>query len=459
MASSVRYTLVVTSCNRHDLLRRTLESFVTCADEEPLETIIIEDSDLDAPEWFETIKRKLGWKVTWLKNGVRCGQIYSADRAMQHVTTEGIFWCEDDWEFTQSGFIQASRAILEKFPQVLTVSVRSDWNHPLEDWNGIKIAQPYWGGHWGGFMFNPGLRRRADYRMLPTFGRHVAYGIPGLDHEAQLSKKLLDAGYRIAALPTGHCHHIGGGRSRAIEKLPELPKILIAVPATKNFRYDKWESSDSPSYDATIPAYGKDIHISGPNPRLKAVRETWWKDVEPFKHHVDARFFFGQPFDGEPLADEVVLEVGDTYGHLPLKTQAVCRWAVENDYDFVVKLDDDSFPFMDRVVGEVLTHRYDYAGKVNCNLCLGGAGYMLSKRAAKIIAHAGQPDHWAEDMWVGLVLANAGIRAEFLPHYTGCAAHYMDLDAIPDDAAIIHAVKPEDMAKVNGKREIKQIGL
>jgi len=48
MASNI--SLVVTSCARHDLLRQTLDSFITTTDMQPRETIIVEDSDTPMPE-------------------------------------------------------------------------------------------------------------------------------------------------------------------------------------------------------------------------------------------------------------------------------------------------------------------------------------------------------------------------------------------------------------------------
>lgn len=86
-------TMVVTSCNRHDLLKRTLDSFVSKADLYPDTTIVVEDSSASKPEWLGTIP-ELG-QMIWLSNNTNIGQILSIDRAYSLVNTDYIFHCED----------------------------------------------------------------------------------------------------------------------------------------------------------------------------------------------------------------------------------------------------------------------------------------------------------------------------------------------------------------------------
>lgn len=61
-------------------------------------------------------------------------------------------------------------------------------------------------------------------------------------------------------------------------------KILIAVKAGRTLSYTRWESEKSPSY-TPVNAYtshsgapygpsDNPIHVSGPNPRIQAVRGT-----------------------------------------------------------------------------------------------------------------------------------------------------------------------------------------
>jgi hypothetical protein len=456
------YTLVITSCNRHDLLQVTLESFFSCIDIEPREVLIVEDSTTPMPEWLNTDV----WRtrcVRWLQNECRMGQIYSIDRAYGEVKTDYIFHCEDDWKFTMKGdIITKSKQILEQFGNVIMVSLRGDtgW-HPLM-WDNrfsFAIAEPYWRECWGGLAFNPGLRRLADYKRIGSYGKHTAYGTHGLGHESHLSKMHLDMGYVIADLGKPYIEHIGDGRSRAIEPLENrMPKILIAVPACFKFEYGAWESELSPSYDPAKAwegrPYGKDIHISGKNDRIEAVRETWAKDIEPFKEHVTLKFFYGKPDSGVPrelLEDEVLLPCPDDYEHLPHKTIEIARYAVRENYDFVFKCDDDTAVHIDRLVHECLSNRFDYAGYEHSGICTGGPGYWLSRRACQEVARNGNPDCWAEDVWVGKTLMKVNIYAlMFDSHRPGHSAHWFFGDTFdptkePENTVTMHAIQPEVM--------------
>jgi hypothetical protein len=460
MAPNTNITMVVTSCDRHDLLKKTLESFYQTTDVEPQVLIVIEDSNAPMPDFLKDFV----WRqrnLIWLTNETRCGQIYSIDRAYAEVKTDYIFHCEDDWEFVlRDNWMRESKEILDKYPTILQVSLRGDtgW-HQLINWPPypFKIAMPGWHGHWGGISFNPGLRRTADYKKIGSYGRHVAYGTHGLGHEVQLSRKLLDEGYRIADLNRTIVVHTGGSRSRAIEPLPLMPKLLIAIPACHKFEYGRWESEQSPHYDPATAwegrPYGTDIHISGKNDRIDAVRETWAKDIEPFKEHITLKFFYGEPHHRQPLSDEVFLQgVGDDYAALPLKTIAIAKYVVENGYDFVFKGDDDTAVYIDKLVRELIENRFDYAGYCNGNVCSGGPGYFLSRRACAILAaQGGSPDHWAEDVWTSKVLGHNRITPYILGgHRPGFVAHWFfgdtfDPSKLADDIVTMHAVQPEVM--------------
>lgn len=466
MAPNSQISMCVTSCNRHSLLKQTLESFYEVTDIEPQELIICEDSTTPQPEWTKTQEwRRRG--LRWLSNESRMGQIYSCDRLMKEAKYPFVFWCEDDWDFQSTDFIRESKRILQTYPQIIQVSLRghTGW-HDLMDADDypkekFKIAVPYWRGTWGGLAFNPGLRRKSDYEKLGSYGKHVSYGTHGLGHEAQLSKKLLDQGYRIADLGREIVVHTGGTCSRAIEPLPPMPKLLIAIPACFAFEYGRWESEESPHYNAAkawngVP-YGSDIHISKPvNDRIDAIRETWAKDVEVFKDFVTIKFFYGEPqggFPRAPLSDEVFLSgVPDDYAGLPLKTVAICQWADREGFDWLYKGDDDTAVYVDRLIRELMENRHDYMGYCQAATCAGGPGYFLSKRALRLVATQGQnPDHWAEDVWVGKVLGMNRIEGFMLGgHRPGFAAHYFfptgfDPATEPEDIVTMHALTPIDM--------------
>lgn len=172
-------TLVVTSCGRFDLLKRTLDSFDRFNTAPIREVLITEDSGEAAvhgavPEHWRAHTRVF-------VNRPKLGQLASIDLAYAEIQTGYIFHCEDDWAFYRPGFIEESRLLLENDPQALQVWLRS-YAHDL------AVHSPYvflgerllvqgipayqLGSRkedWQGFSFNPGLRRLVDYR------RHAPY--------------------------------------------------------------------------------------------------------------------------------------------------------------------------------------------------------------------------------------------------------------------------------------------
>lgn len=449
------YSLLVTACDRDDLLERTVKSFIDSVEERPREIVIVEDGpDRPMPVFLQQYKHL---NLKWLTNSARMGQIYSCDRLWSECTNDFAFWCEDDWEFSGS-FIRQSFTLLEKYPDLWTVSLRAgDCNgHPLvnDPRFPVQINEPYWNGVWGGCHFNPGLRRKSDYLRIGSYGRHTAYGTAGCGHEKQLSKMHLDMGYRIAALPTVHVTHTGGSRSRACEPMHlRLPRILIGIPVCHKFEYGKWESSESPHFNAANAyngkPYGTDIHISGANPRVAALRDTWLKDVSAFSSHVTYKLFYGQPHDRPAANDEVYLDTPDDYAGLPKKTVGICRWAVNNDFDYLFKADDDSYVWVDRLIQEVMAHRFDYAGHEQSGVCSGGPGYWLSKRAMKYVATQGSSDHWAEDVTVARIMDWNNIHPTMLPnHHPGFTQHWYDINKVPANSVCIHALKPDTMREL-----------
>lgn len=450
--ANTNISMCVSSCNRHDLLKSTLESFYAIVDIEPQEILIYEDSDATQPEWLkEFIWKQRG--LRWLSIGERRGQAFACAKLISEAKHDFVFWCEDDWfwQNRQSPFMRESKEILNSNPKIIQVSLRGDtgW-HPLVKTDGLATPEPYWRGVWGGWSWNPGLRRLKDCKelVLPNVSRQI--GQDGLKHEEALSKFLLDEGYRIADLNRPLITHIGGGRSRAIEKLPTLPKILIAVPTCFAFDYEtRWEHKGNPEY-------GKDMHVSGPNDQTQAVRDTWGKDVAAFEN-VTLKFFYGRPRDGfprEPLADEVFLDSPDAYGSLPKKTVGVCKYAADNGYKFVFKCDTDTWVNVEKLLIEILENNFDYAGYLHGGVCSGGPGYLLSHHACNLVATQGNnPVHWAEDVHVSRTLEAAGIRALMLPgHRPGFSAHFFfgdgrafDVSKITDDVITAHAVFPEQM--------------
>ena len=217
------YTLIVTSCGRFDLLEKTLSSFFAYADIPPARTILIEDSgdgsvrDVAAP-----------FPVEVIVNERRLGQMAAIDKAYGYIDTPLIFHCEDDWEFTRSGFIAESYRLLHALPQVSMIGLRdrASLNPLLRDRPTVRdragayfLADPKAHPEYFSYSFNPGLRRLADYIAIGPFSP--------LGYEPDISFAFKQAGFQIAYLDQPAVRHIGDHRHVDDPKAPKRPKNQI----------------------------------------------------------------------------------------------------------------------------------------------------------------------------------------------------------------------------------------
>lgn len=164
----------------------------------------------------------------------------------------------------------------------------------------------------------------------------------------------------------------------------------------------------------------------------EAIRGTWGRDAKALG--IDVFFFVGR----DPMQQdtrrvrryengEVVLDCDDSYDYLPLKTRRICQWLTGKVYKHLFFCDTDTFvrskqllttgfewydyfgDFFDNQPGAAPFKFTDARGNLfeECRAwASGGFGYFLSRRAADIIAST-PPNFWAEDMYVGNVLAPA----------------------------------------------------
>lgn len=216
-------SVVVTSCGRFDLLKRTLETFDRFNTTPIRAVFITEDSGDRAVE--ACIPEHWRPYTTFFVNVPRLGQLRSIDLAYEHVQTSWIFHCEDDWDFYREGFIEDSQMLLEADPQALQVWLRSHAHdlavhspyvflHERQVLNGVPFH--VLGSHkaeWQGFSLNPGLRRRADYL------KHAPYA--AFSGEKDLSRTYAEENrYALilendAVLHTGFGGHVEVPKERA----------------------------------------------------------------------------------------------------------------------------------------------------------------------------------------------------------------------------------------------------
>jgi hypothetical protein len=142
--------------------------------------------------------------------------------------------------------------------------------------------------------------------------------------------------------------------------------------------------------------------------KRQACRDTWLKGAE-----IDYKFFLGAG-DTKPAEDEVVLDCPDDYDNLILKTRALVRWAYDQGYELLVKMDDDSFCNISRLLKGPIWKR-DYVGFCRKQgYAQGGAGYSLSRKAMQAVLEHRHPGiDTLEDRYVWRCCVGAGID----PHH------------------------------------------
>lgn len=224
--SSGVITGVLTSCNRHDLLVETLESFFR-TNTLPLERFIVVEDGPDVPSNIRGPFADHG--IEWISTGKRVGQIAAIDYAYSRVTTPYIFHLEDDWLFYRPGYMERSLVVLESDAEVLQVWLRPVGyvqDHPIEpkqfvergvEWRRLAHHHELSSGYWHGFSFNPGLRRLRDYIAIDGYGIHTKGATDaGVEAENLIGEIYRRRGLYAAILTdtdgAGYARHMGQGR-------------------------------------------------------------------------------------------------------------------------------------------------------------------------------------------------------------------------------------------------------
>ena len=200
-------TFTLTACGRPDLLERTMDSFLKF-NTYPIKRYKIVDDSAVVGVNDALIEKYKSLGIEWKHNTARTGQTESIDEMYSDIDTEYIFHCEDDWQFTEYGFIEKSIPVLEANPNIILVGLRAhnDTNgQPIEYYNEeFDLMSLNFNGIWHGFTFNPGLRRLADYLLVKPY--------KSIGWENDLSIKYKELGFRAAILKEKHVEHIGWNR-------------------------------------------------------------------------------------------------------------------------------------------------------------------------------------------------------------------------------------------------------
>lgn len=147
----------------------------------------------------------------------------------------------------------------------------------------------------------------------------------------------------------------------------------------------------------------------------QSLRDTWIKDIPA---GTDYKFVLGRPA-AMPEKDEVFLDVGDTLQDLTHKVVAVCCWAHEAGYDYLLKCDLDTLVRPQGLLQSDFS-RFDWVGGQNEFFASGGAGYWLSRRAMRAVAdHPVEPGP-AEDVNTAHAVLEAGMTLHNDLRYKFC---------------------------------------
>lgn len=144
--------------------------------------------------------------------------------------------------------------------------------------------------------------------------------------------------------------------------------------------------------------------------RADAVRATWGQEAAAAGF--DIRYFLGAGV--QKRHDEITLPCPDGYHYLSQKTQLIRRWALEHGYDYLWKIDDDTYVRPERLAK---VEQRDYIGRLRgpsgnfISPYCSGFCYGLSRKSLELLA----PIEWAanddssEDRWTGNKLLAHGI--------------------------------------------------
>lgn len=151
--------------------------------------------------------------------------------------------------------------------------------------------------------------------------------------------------------------------------------------------------------------------------------ETWVPQTR--RLDLDFVFLVGQPDleKGTPErhGDLLLLPCPSDYPSLPQRTLWFCRWALAQPWwDYLLKCDDDTYLAAQRLAKYNLADR-DYIGaewQPGVGYGSGGAGYLLSRKAAAIVAEKLTQPTGPEDLLAGKVLREAGVDLSIEPRFT-----------------------------------------
>ena len=218
-------TTFVLSCNRLDVLAKTLQSFWDTQDY-VTKMVIVDDSA--EPGVFERLVEEYGDICDVICFPRNRSQWWAMDFMVSYCDSEYIFYLEDDWELLQPGYLNKSKEILQKYREVGVVDI--SWR--TFEWQGIDSYEKklidgefFWKKPWKITDYHvawhlwcgsPNLRRRDDLIML---GR-----VEKWHNEWNIDRKFTALGFKGVYLNGEYARHLGDLCSRMADRRPDDSK-------------------------------------------------------------------------------------------------------------------------------------------------------------------------------------------------------------------------------------------
>jgi len=219
-------TTFVLSCNRLDVLAKTLQSFFDTQDY-ITKMVIVDDSA--EPGVFEKLVEEYGDYCDVVCFPRNRSQWWAMDFMVSYCDSEYIFYLEDDWELLKPGYLNQSKAILQKYREVGVVdtSWRTFEFQGIDSYHkGLVDDMFYWKKPWKitdhhvawySWIGSPNLRRRDDLIML---GR-----VEKWHNEWNIDREFEALGFKGVFLNGEYSRHLGDKCSAMEGKRPDDSKV------------------------------------------------------------------------------------------------------------------------------------------------------------------------------------------------------------------------------------------
>jgi hypothetical protein len=261
-------TTFVLSCDRLNVLEKTLKSFYATRDY-VTKMVIVDDSA--KPGIFESLVEKFGHDCDVICFPNNRSQWWAMDFMVSYCDSDYIFYLEDDWELLKPGYLNQSKQILQKYREVGVVDI--SWR--TFEFQGIDSYQKglvddmfYWKkpwkitdyhAAWHAWVGSPNLRRRDDLIML---GR-----VEKWHNEWNIDRKFTALGFKGVFLNGEYARHLGDDCSKMAGKRPDdskvpydfYPKELLANRTAPLIDYRAMDWSYEYPADVTLVTMALDI--------------------------------------------------------------------------------------------------------------------------------------------------------------------------------------------------------